>query len=74
MSKSGSMIYAGFDVSPFCLSFSSLTGKVNQIIDHKIKLPKNDTKAFSRVSCLKTSPKGYSVITGCFDYCFRMWI
>eukprot|EP01084_Bolivina_argentea_P113601 202434_1 len=61
-SLSGHYIFGGYDESPYCIAWNTLTGSQEQELDHP-----------ARVSCLAVSPNGNVLATGCWDTNVRTW-
>eukprot|EP00484_Ammonia_sp_Unknown_P029687 CAMPEP_0197046064 /NCGR_PEP_ID=MMETSP1384-20130603/21820_1 /TAXON_ID=29189 /ORGANISM="Ammonia sp." /LENGTH=411 /DNA_ID=CAMNT_0042477775 /DNA_START=14 /DNA_END=1249 /DNA_ORIENTATION=+ len=62
-SKSGYYLVAGYDDEPTCLSWNTVTAKVEKMMTHP-----------NKVSALQFQPNGKSLCTGCWDNCLRVWV
>ena len=61
-SKSGYYLIAGYDRGLCCVAWNTMTGEKEFELDHPTK-----------VSCIRVSPDGYQIATGCWDGNVRFW-
>lgn len=62
-SKSGYYLAASYDDGPMCLSWNTVTAKVEKHVPH-----------LTRVSAVEFQPNGQSLATGCWDKNLRVWV
>ena len=61
-SKSGYYLFAGYDEEPVCVAWNTMTGEKEFALEH-----------VSNVTCVRISPDGYQIATGCWDRKVRFW-